>query len=657
MMFYSIRKYACVPFLILAVFLFSRSAPAADEITWKPVTPAEMQMKTPVVEPDADAEAIFWDVMLDDKKSSKMIYRHYVRIKIFTERGREKFAKMDIPFSKGKKVEGVAARVIKPDGTIILLPPNEIFEREIVRANKVKVLAKSFAVPGIEPGVIVEYQYNEILKDDSASGERLFFQRDIPLQSVAYHIRARDGFFLNARAFNMAHLPFKDDPENKGFQVASMTNVPALKEEPYMPPEYEVRRWVYLSYQGFFSSGWGGLARGWGTALEEFTKQTTEIQQRSAQLIAGASTPEEKLRKIYEFAQKNIKNVTYDASVTDDQKEKMTAKTSTDVLRRGSGNAVQIDLLFAALARAAGFEVAIYLNADRSDYFFTPERYPYTWFIHPNGIAVKLDNNWKYFSPATPFLPYGGVMWFNDGGSTMLVGVGGTFIWNEIPLAEYTASPARRTGKFKLLEDGTLEGKVRLEYDGHQASLRRQQGFMNSPVKREETLRDDVKQTAKNAEISDISIENFEDPSKPLTYVFNVSVPSYAQKTGKRIFLQPGFFEYGSAPVFSSSSRIYSIYFSYPWSEQDSVEIQLPKGYELDSPDAPAEVSDQSKIGALKIEMNIDKATGVLKYKRNFFFGGRGRILFPATAYTPIKNLFTAFNQADTHTVSLRQVQ
>ena len=40
---------------------------------------------------------------MDDKKLGKLSYRHYVRVKIFTERGRERFSKMDIPFTKGKR--------------------------------------------------------------------------------------------------------------------------------------------------------------------------------------------------------------------------------------------------------------------------------------------------------------------------------------------------------------------------------------------------------------------------------------------------------------------------------------------------------------------------------------------------------------------------
>ena len=151
-------------FLTFSVLLLTSFTFAFDEETWRPVTPAELAMKTPLVDPGADAEAIFWEVRLDDKKRTKLSYDHYVRIKIFTERGREKFSKFDIPFYKGRKVEDVAARVIKPDGSIVELQLSDIFEREIVKAGKIKIKAKSFAVPNIEPGVIIEYRYKEILK-------------------------------------------------------------------------------------------------------------------------------------------------------------------------------------------------------------------------------------------------------------------------------------------------------------------------------------------------------------------------------------------------------------------------------------------------------------------------------------------------------------
>ena len=181
-MTFSIRQIPRV--LILAAFLVA-IANAGDDITWRPVTPAEIQMTTPKVEADADAEAIFWEVKLDDKKLNSVYYEHYVRVKIFTELGREKFSKFEIPFAKGKKIENLAARVIKPDGTILLLDPADIFDREIVKVEGFKVMAKSFAFPGVEPGAIVEYQYKEVYKNAWSSGVRLTFQRDIPVQASA----------------------------------------------------------------------------------------------------------------------------------------------------------------------------------------------------------------------------------------------------------------------------------------------------------------------------------------------------------------------------------------------------------------------------------------------------------------------------------------
>src|SRR5262245_18914518 len=68
-----------------------------ERIAWKPISPAELAMRSPIVESDADAEAIFWDTWIDDR-SEGLKLNNYVRVKIFTDRGRDKYSKFDIPF-------------------------------------------------------------------------------------------------------------------------------------------------------------------------------------------------------------------------------------------------------------------------------------------------------------------------------------------------------------------------------------------------------------------------------------------------------------------------------------------------------------------------------------------------------------------------------
>lgn len=658
-MFFSFKKHT----VLLSIFwlLFISASTAFAQVEWRSVSPAELQMKTPVVEADADAEAIFWEIRLDDKKLEQLAYNHYVRVKIFTERGREKFSKIDIPFTKGKKVKDIAARVIKADGTIVEVAQTDIFERDLIKAGGVKIKAKSFAMPGIEPGVIVEYQYRETFKGDSAGGERLIFQREIPMQRVTYYVRPYSGTKLRFTSFNMPDVKFTLEEKSK-FYVGTMTNVPAMKEEPYMPPNDEVRSWTFLTYPpfgienqaigSFFS--WALFSGQYGGLQAKINKGGKLVKKTTEELTAGIASQDEKLRKIYEFAQTQIKNLSYDNSLTEEQLEKIDIDKIDDILKNRAGNAFHVNMLFASIASAAGFETRLMFSSNRSEIFFDPQKLPYASFLHWAGIGVKIGAEWKFFDPGTPYLAYGDMFWHDENTYAMLIDESG-YAWLKTPLVKYEDSMAKRTAKFKLLDDGTLEGDVRVEYTGNQAVTRRESSYRDSATKREEDFKEEMKQRLSTAEISAVSIENVENPSKPLTVSYKVRVPNYAQKTGKRLFLQPGFFEYGTNPLFSSATRKYDIFFPYPWSEKDEIEIQLPQGFSLDSAESPAPIADPNKIGSLDVKISIARDKNILLYKRDFHFGGGSNILFPASVYQPLKNLFDAFHKVDTHTITLKQ--
>lgn len=641
--------------LILIAFVFcAANLSAGDEAEWRPISETELSLSKPLVEADADAEAIFWEVTFDDKKRSKMSLYHYVRVKIFTERGRERFSKFDIPFAKGKKVEDVAARVIKPDGTIVNLNPSDVFEREIVKAGKLKIKARSFAVPGIEPGVIVEYRYTEIYKNDSVSGERLVFQRDIPMQRVSYFVRPYKGNVLTPTFYNMPEGKFVDDRTQKGFLVASLKNVPALREESYMPPEDEVRQWAYLSYNDSSFSTWLGFSMITGRFFKDMIEPDKHIERKAEELTAGARSDLEKLERIYEFVQKEIKNVTFDRTLSEEESDKLKIKDAGDVLKKGLGTASLIDLLFASLAKAAGFRPYLLFSPDRSEQFFTPEKYANPAFLHPAGIGLKIGHDWKFFNPGAPYLPFGKLVWFEEDTTALLSDFTG-YAWQKIPLTTADESLAERKGKFTLDEEGTLSGAVEIKYSGHQAVNRRRDGFADSDAKRVENFKNELKELIETAEISNFQIENFLEHGKPLVYKFDLRVPNYAQKTGKRLFFQPGVFEYGTKPAFSAAERTHKIYFPFPWSEKDEITIKLPAGFALDNADAPGDAADPSNIGSLKINIGINEAAHELVYKRKFHFGGGGKILFPAEVYQPMKNLFDIFHKANTHAITLKK--
>src|SRR5688500_2891882 len=110
------RKLYFVLSLACACVVLSSTVFGQDK-DWRPISPEELSAKTAVVEPNADAEAMFWEVRIDDSSADGITLSHYVRVKVFTERGREKYSKFDIPFIKGMKIRDLAARVTRGDGS------------------------------------------------------------------------------------------------------------------------------------------------------------------------------------------------------------------------------------------------------------------------------------------------------------------------------------------------------------------------------------------------------------------------------------------------------------------------------------------------------------------------------------------------------------
>ena len=631
--------------------VMARATAAGEE--WRPLEPADLALKAPVVEPNADAEAIFWDVRVDDSGTDDLVLQHYVRIKIFTERGRDQHSKMDIPYISGVKIKDIAARTIKADGAIVELAKEDIIEKTVVKVSGLKLRTKTFAFPGIEAGAIIEYRWKEVISNASANNLRLQFQRDIPVQSITYHLKPSNSF-VDVRAFNMSTPRF--EKEKNGFRVATVTNMPAFREEPFMPPEDSVRSWAMVKY------GLASLLMGYGyslvasrvyTGFQPYLKVDKEIKQKAAEITAGANTPDEKIEKIFDFVRANIKNTQdKNSGFTEDDIEKLKEnKKPSDTLKRGVGPGIDINLLFAALANAAGLEARVALVPDRGQRMFDRD-VVISGALRPANLAFRLGDTWKFYDPGLQYITPGMLRWQEEGVDALIVD--DTPIWTKTPLSPPDKSKEKRTATLRLDENGTLEGDVTVEYTGHLAVERKRLNDEDSPTQREENLKEMMKERLSSAELTNIVVENATDPVKPFIYKYHVRVPEYAQRTGKRLFVQAGFFLKGIEPMFSAGARRYPIYFHYPWSEEDKITIELPQGYVLDNADRPSPIS-AGRMSQHTIQMGITTDGKTLHYNRTFHFGDREVLLFTVEKYEQLKRLFDEISKADHHMITLKQ--
>ena len=658
-----LRTPLCLVVCLLALAAAASRPARAGDGDWKPVDPAHLAMKSPVVERDADAEAIFWEVKADDGGAEDFVLAHYVRVKIFTERGRESQSSVELPYWSGTNIKDVAARTIKPSGEIVELKKADVFDKTLVKAGGLKIKAKTFALPGVEPGAIVEYRWREVYSNASAQYTRLQFQRDIPVQSLTYHIKPSN-MMVGVRAMRFHSFQMQTPQFEKGkngFYTTTLTNVPAFREEPRMPPEDEVRRWMLLYYSADEKPQpalyWNRIGKSIHDIFKNEAKANDEVKKAVPTIVGDAQTPEQKLERIYDFCRLKIKNLSDDASgLTEEEREKIKkAGNPADVLKRGQGTGAEIDELFAALASAAGFEVRLAVTADRSRIFFNPN-FADTYFLARgrSNVAVKVNDKWHFFEPSETYVPFGMLPWQAEYQQALITDPKEPF-FTTTPLSPPSKSGERRVAKLKLAEDGTLEGEVRVEYKGHAAYDKKEYNDDDSPAQREETLRNSIKARLSTAEMADVRVENVTDPVKPFVYSYRVRVPGYAQRTGKRLFVQPAFFQYGLKPLFSAAERRNNIYFYYPWSEDDTVEITLPEGYALDNPDAP-QPFQSGEISAYSVKIAVTTDGRTLIYRRTFFFGGgESGLLYPASSYAGLKALFDEMHKRDSHTITLKQ--
>ncbi len=651
-------RHTWAPLATAILCILSLSA-YAQSLQWKPVDPAHVTLSAPTIEKDADAEALFWEVYVKDEYDGDLrtVFYNYIRLKVFTERGVEKHGKVDLLYFGRSGVRDIAGRTIKPDGTIVELKKDAIFDREIVRVSGIKVKAKSFALPAVTPGSIVEYRW---IEQRPLSGyTRLQFQRDFPVQFVKYYIKPSTalgniGLGMRSMTFHANPTPFVK--EKDGFVSTSMARVPAFHEEPHMPPEDQIRPWMLLYYSDRDAltpdKYWKERGRETYEETRNAMKPNDDVRRATAEAIGDVQKPEQKLERILNFCRTKIRNVNDDANALTEQQRKQLKdnRNPGETLKRGYGDARDIDLLFAAMATAAGFEARVINLPDRGDIFFEPGQYPDSYFLGSYDIAVKVGEGWKFFDPSSAYVSYGMLRWQQEGQNGLLSDPKEPqFVMT--PVSPADKSMQRRSARLRLTEDGMLEGEVLVEYTGHFASREKEERDEESPAEREKIVMASLRSRLGSGEVADIRMENVTDPFKPLVVSYKVRVPGYAERTGKRLFFQPAFFQKGIGQLFPNSAREHAIYFHFPWMEEDTVSIELPAGFDLDNPEAP-QPFDFGEAGKYQVTLGVTKDKKRLEYQRVFRFNA---MVIQQAQYPNLKKIFDLIHGEDNRVITLKQ--
>jgi hypothetical protein len=275
---------------------------------------ADLEMKQCDFDDKAEAMVLIDDGVLESI-GSELQFNRRVRIKVFNNKGVD-FANIHLSYVSEKNdqdINGIEAQTynLDPSGAITVSKVDKklVYEKKI---NK-KYSEKVFTFPDVKPGSVFEYRY----KHRGVGLVDWYFQRSIPVKYSHFVIDLPSEYEIAAVPFCARDI--QRDRRNSAtstISTYSMSNIPALRDEPYVINQDYYRDRLETKLAAFNANGIRkNLVYNWievikqlmedddfGVQLKKNIPRTADLDQK----LKTINSPYEKMKTIYKYVQQNM---------------------------------------------------------------------------------------------------------------------------------------------------------------------------------------------------------------------------------------------------------------------------------------------------------------------------------------------------------------
>ncbi|MGB6870607.1 MAG: DUF3857 domain-containing protein [Acidobacteriaceae bacterium] len=646
----------------LFAVLFSFCAVPVFGATWTQPTPEELKMTVDPAAPDAPAVYLYRDERIDDKVHYQRVY---ARIKILTAKGKEEFGDIELPYqAHGFGIRAIEARTIHADGTVIPFT-GKPYDKELMKAGNVKIMAKVFSMPDVQVGSIVEYQYELQYDDNYVEPPRWFVQQDVYVHKAHYHFVPLDlsgNRFVTVtdpmgkertatRLLYYQNLPgdAKVKDQMDGFDL-TVENISPLPDEEYSPPMESFSYRVIFYYSPEFTGAdfWKDEGKTWSKDVDRFAEPSDAIRQAVAQITAPGDNDEQKLTKIY-AAVMGLENTSFtrEHSAAENRAEGLHVKTAADIWAQKRGTDDEITRLFIAMARAAGMRADAMIVADRDENFLNTGYLK--WDQLEDEIAiVTVGGKEMYFDPGERYCEFGELHWRH----TQVQGMRQTDkgpVLAVTPGSRYADNRVVRIAELQLGADGSLKGVIRIAMTGVEALRWRQRALVTDEATIKREFEDELQERVPDGVV--VKTNHFlslTDYNSQFMAVMDVS-GSMGTVTGKRVFVPGAFFEARVKPPFAETKRENPVDLHYPYVARDEGSLTVAPGLTMES--VPTNGKVPLKTLAFFQEVYGAKGSEYQQVREMAL----GTPLYKAEEYADLRDFFQKANAQDEELLVLKR--
>ncbi|MBI4595757.1 MAG: DUF3857 domain-containing protein [Candidatus Tectomicrobia bacterium] len=477
--------------------------------------------------PQAGAVILLREELAQASEGKGLEFTYHVVAKIFNKNGISEFEQVPFPFdSHYQEANLEVARTIQPDGRILETPKEDILiisPPEFSGLNfdpGIKSLV--FNLPDLRPESIIEYKIKVMSKRpvmEKKWWDFFSFQWAEPVLKARYTIRVpkQERFLYTFK--NIRLTPKVKDEGDWRIYSWEADNLEALALESYMPPAPDVTASLLVSSL----ESWKEADKWYHALFSSQVVQDEWVKARAMEISKDARSEEEKIRALYYFTQKTIKNVALDLG-----QGGYGPRPLREVLLNGYGDSEDMGAFLISLLQAAGIKAYPVLLSTLSQGEVDADLPSPGQFNHLIVFIPRAKGN-IWLDTTNPVIPFGSLSGEDQDRTAFIVdGTGGKFI--RTPSIPFDLNQHITKMKVTVKEDGPASVEETWEEKGIWNEYYRSLYLPLKPDERKERIASYMTDKFPNSQLKEVVFSNLEELETPFKAVIKYEVKALLEQ-------------------------------------------------------------------------------------------------------------------------------